>query len=167
MMLPATAAHTDADAVLSKSSRRAWAKRLRRADEVHLESTVLIGEARAARLVKGRGGWYFADDPTDVYRQDTPERAVAALVWASRRERWDVVLRLAPRRYRMGLSETQLAEAWTTGEGAAELRRARDRVAAHLGDPIQSDAHEARLDLGDGHLVRLERESGAWVVVDF
>lgn len=167
MMLPATVASVDAAALTAKPERRAWAKRLRRPEEVHPQATILIAQGVPARLVKGARGWYFADDPTDLYRQDTPEAAVAALVTATSRGRWDVLLRLAPRRYRVGLSEAQLEAAWTEGEGAAELRRARDRIAAHLGDPIPHDAHEGRLDLGEGHVVRLEREAGAWVIVDF
>lgn len=167
LLLPAAVAGVDAGAMTAKPARRAWAKRLRRPDEVHHGAAVLLAEGRAARLVKSRGGWFFAEDPTDVYRQDTPEQAIAALVWASKRARWDVLLRLAPRRYRVGLSEAQLEAAWTEGEGATELRRARDRVEGHLGDPVARDAHEARLDLGGGHAVRLERESGVWVVVDF
>jgi len=166
MMLPATVATVDTETLVAKSARKQWAKRLR-ADEVQLESTILLADGRPARLVKGQRGWFFAEDPTDIYRQDTPEHAVAALVWASRRARWDVVLRLAPRRYRVGLSEAKLQAAWTEGEGAAELRAARDRVAAHVGDPIPRDAHEARLDLGDGRVLRLEREPGGWVIVDF
>ncbi len=167
VMLPATVAGVDAETMTAKAARRGWAKRLRRPDEVHQGAVVLLADGRAARLVKSRGGWFFAEDPTDVYRQDTPEQAIAALVWASKRGRWDVLLRLAPRRYRVGLSEAQLEAAWTEGDGAAVLRRARDRVEGHLGDPIARDAHEARLDLGGGHAVRLERESGLWVVVDF
>lgn len=167
LLVPAAAAGVDATAMTAKSARRAWSKRLRRPSEVHHAATLLLAEGRAARLTKSPAGWFFAEDPTDVYRQDTPEQAIAALVWASKRGRWDVLLRLAPRRYRVGLSEAQLESAWTEGEGATELRRARDRVEGHLGDPIARDAHEARLDLGGGHAVLLERESGAWVVVDF
>jgi hypothetical protein len=166
MLLPATIASVDTQSLLAADGRKQRAKRLR-ADEVHLQATILLADGRPARLVKRKGGWFFAEDPTDVYRQETPEDAVAALVWASRRGRWDVLLRLAPRRYRVGLSEAKLEAAWTEGEGATELRAARDRVAAHLGDPIPRDAHEARLDLGDGRVLRLEREAGAWVIVDF
>jgi len=166
MLLPGTAATVDMQALVTESGRKQRAKRLR-ADEVHLEATILLADGRPARLVRGARGWFFAEDPTDVYRQDTPEHAVAALVWASRRGRWDVIVGLAPRRYRVGLSEAKLEAAWTEGDGAAELRAARDRVAAHLGDPIPRDAHEARLDLGDGRVLRLEREAGTWVIVDF
>jgi hypothetical protein len=165
--IPAARAGVDTAMLVDKSARRDHAKRLRRAREVQLEATAVLSDGRVLRLEKHRGRWYLADDPSDLYRQDTPSRALAALVLATQRGRWDVVLQLAPRRYRVGLSAAQLEEAWTTGDGAAELRRARDRLARHLGDPIAEDAHEAVLDLGDGHVARLEREAGVWVVVDF
>lgn len=165
--IPAARAAVDTAALIDKAARRDNAKRLRRAREVQVEATAVLSDGRVLRLVKARGRWYLADDPSDVFRQDTPSRALAALVLATQRGRWDVVLQLAPRRYRVGLSAEQLEQAWTTGDGAAELRRARDRLAAHLGDPVAEDAHEAVLDLGDGHVARLEREAGLWVVVDF
>lgn len=165
--IPAARAGVDVNALVDKAKRRETSKRLRRPRDVQLDVTGVLEDGRVVRLVRERGRWYLAEDPSDIYRQDSPAQALAALVLATRRGRWDVVLQLAPRRYRVGLSAEQLEAAWTTGEGATELRRARDRLAAHLGDPVAEDAHEAVLDLGEGHAARLEREAGVWVVVDF
>ncbi|MBC8074170.1 MAG: hypothetical protein IAG13_37970 [Deltaproteobacteria bacterium] len=151
----------------SDRGKRSLADRVRRPREVHPEAAVLVTRDLAATAVRTRQGWRFAEDPSDVYAQRTPEQALRALVWATRNERWDVVLRLAPRRYRIGLSEEDLAAAWTQGEQAATLRAARDRIAAQLGTPVPHDDHEAKLELGGTHAVRLEREGDAWVVVDF
>ncbi|MFY0541764.1 hypothetical protein [Nannocystis pusilla] len=112
-------------------------------------------------------GWVFAEDPTLVYDQSTPRAALRSLVRASLQRRWDVLLGLAPERYRLGLSEDDLRAAWTEGEHADALQTARDRLAARLGDPIVADAHEAVLDLGNAEVARLEREGTRWVVVDF
>jgi hypothetical protein len=57
--------------------------------------------------------------------------------------------------------------AWTEGQQGDALCAARDRLAAHLADPIAADADEAALDMGQGHVARLEREGDRWVVVEF
>ncbi len=166
-VVPGARAGVDTGVWSRDRRRKGTAAALRRPREIHPESTVLITRDLPADLVWTSEGWRFADDPSDAYSQRTPEQAVRALVWATRNERWDVVLRLAPRRYRIGLSEEDLAAAWTEGEQAATLRAARDRIAEHLGDPVPHDDHEAKLDLGGAHAVRLEREGDVWVVVDF
>jgi len=152
---------------LAGAKKSAWSRRLRKPKEIRPDAVVMLTPDHPVRAVWTAQGWRFADDPTALFAQDTPAHALRALVLASKHARWDVLLRLAPRRYRIGLAESDLRAAWTEGEHAAALRRARDRVAAHLGDPIAADEHEARLDLGEGHVVRLEREGDAWVIVDF
>jgi hypothetical protein len=164
---PGVRAAVDMHALTEGSGRAAWGKRLRKPKEIRPDAVVMLTADHPVRAVWTAQGWRFADDPTAVYAQDTPAHALRALVLASLHERWDVLLRLAPRRYRIGLAEADLRAAWSEGEHAAALRRARDRVKAHLGDPIAADEHEARLDLGEGHVVRLEREGDAWVIVDF
>ncbi|MBX7081831.1 MAG: hypothetical protein K1X88_21685 [Nannocystaceae bacterium] len=165
-VLPGARGTLDRAALLGPN-KRAWARRLARPRAVLGEADVLLAEGLSLRVVSTPQGWRLGADPTDLYAQDTPEAAIAALVRASRRGRWDVLLRLAPRRYRVGLSAEDLQAAWTEGEQAAQLAAARDRLAAHVGDPVPHDDHEARLELGGGHAVRLEREDGAWVIVDF
>ncbi len=156
----------DLDA-LRGATKQTWSRRLRKPKEIRPDAVAMLTADHPVHVVWTSQGWRFAEDPTALYAQDTPAHALRALVLASKRGRWDVLLRLAPRRYRIGLAESDLRAAWTEGEHAAALRRARDRVATHLGDPIAADEHEARLDLGDGHVVRLEREGDAWVIVDF
>lgn len=149
------------------TARRSWSKALADPQQVRPEAIVFLGFDRPVRVVLTDKGWRFAEDPTDIYAQATPRQALSALVVASRNQRWDVMVRLAPRRYRIGLSEGDLEKAWTKGEHAEALAAARDRLAEHLADPVVADAHEAVLDMGDGHVARLEREHDRWVVVDF
>jgi hypothetical protein len=146
---------------------RGWAGTLADPDLVRPEAMVFLAPDTPVAVVRTSSGWSFAEDPTDLYSQDTPRRALRALVQASRMERWDVLLGLAPRRYRIGMSEEDLERAWTKGDQGEALRAARDRLADHLADPIVSDAHEAVLDMGEGNVARLEREGRLWVVVDF
>jgi hypothetical protein len=157
----------DTDAMLEGTARRAWTKALADPQTVRPEATVLLGPEAPVTVVWTDEGWRFAEDPTDVYAQRTPRQALRALVRATRAGRWDVLLRLAPRRYRLGLSEDDLRVAWTEGEQGSALRAARDRLGTHLAGPILADADEAALDMGQGHVARLEREGDRWVVVEF
>jgi hypothetical protein len=157
----------DTDAMLTGTARRSWAKALADPQVVRPEAVVFLGPEEPTNVVWTEEGWRFAEDPTDVYAQRTPRQALRALVRATRAGRWDVLLQLAPRRYRLGLSEDDLRAAWTEGEQGSALRAARDRLATHLADPIVADADEASLDMGHGHVARLEREGDRWVVVEF
>ena len=166
-LVPGVAASTQVEVMLTGTARKSWSQSLAKPQEVSPRAVVFVEPSRPVAVVWTEGGWRFADDPNDVYAQDTPHQALAALVRASRAERWDVLLQLAPQRYRTGLSVEDLEAAWTGGEHGAALREARDRLATHLAGPIAADEHEAALDLGDGHVARLEREGDRWVVVDF
>lgn len=158
----------DYAAILADKQRRAdWARRLGKPDAIRPDATLFVAEDQPLAVVWTGQAWVFAEDPTVVYDQSSPRAALRSLVRASTMERWDVLLGLAPERYRLGLSEDDLRRAWTEGEYAAALRASRDLLRQHLADPIVSDAHEAVLDLGDGESAHLEREGTRWVIVDF
>lgn len=166
-VVPGARAQVDVGAMLAPEVRRTWAKALDDPQAVHPEAIVFLGPEQPVAVVWTEEGWRFAEDPTDVYAQRTPRQALRALVRATRAGRWDIVLALAPRRYRLGLSEEDLRLAWTEGEHGEALRVGRDRLAEHLTDPIVADADEASLDMGQGNVARLEREGDRWVVVEF
>ena len=158
----------DYTAILSDKQRRFdWAQRIAKPDVVRPTALVFVrADQPLATIWTGRA-WVFAEDPTVVYDQSSPRAALRSLVRASQMERWDVLLGLAPERYRLGLSEDDLRRAWSEGEYASALKAARERLVRHLAAPISADAHEAVLDLGDGEAAHLEREGPRWVVVDF
>ena len=164
---PGMRARLDAPAMLGEGARGPWKAALKKPQAVEPSAVVFLTPEFPVEVVQTAHGWRFAEDPTDVYAHDTPRHALRALVWATRAQRWDVVLALAPKRYRMGLSEDDLRIAWTEGEYADVLSAARDAVAAHLADAIVADTHEATLVVGPGHMVHLEREGDQWVIVDF
>ncbi|MEM6993236.1 MAG: hypothetical protein AAF721_22175 [Myxococcota bacterium] len=166
-IVPGATASTDLEAMMAGTASKTWSKTLAKPTDVSPRAVVFVEPGRPVAVVWTDNGWRFAEDPTDVYSQDTPRQALLALVRASRRGRWDVLLRLAPQRYRTGLSVEDLERAWTEGEHAAALKKARDHLADRVAGPIFADAHEASLDLGDGKVARLEREGARWVVVDF
>lgn len=166
-VLPAQRAWVHWDAVMDPERRAGTARDLRGGRPVEMRTTIWLGAELPARAVRTDEGWRFAEDPTQLFSANTPRGALRALVWASRAGRYDVLVSLAPRRYRIGLSAEQLEAAWTKGPLAADLRARRDRLAEHLGDPLVQDDHGALLDMGDAGRVHLEREGTRWVVVDF
>lgn len=160
--------HVDLDALHEDSAgRKRWGRALARPEQTRVEALVFLAPDYPVTVVLTEQGWRFAEDPTDVYAQGTPRQALRSLVWATKMKRWDVLVALAPKRYRMGMTARDLATAWTEGEYAQVLQAARDEVAAHLADPVVSDAHEAVLRIDEDHVVRLEREGDRWVIVDF
>ncbi|MCA9638388.1 MAG: hypothetical protein KC420_20300 [Myxococcales bacterium] len=166
MVVPVARPRVDLER-LEGEGARSWAKALSKPVEVRAEATLFVAADRPVEIVQGERGWLFAEDPFDRWDQSTPRATLRTLVRASQERRWDVLLGLAPRRYRVGLSVADLERAWTEGEHAEALRNARERLRAHLADPIRVDTHEAALDLGEGRFARLEREGDRWVVVDF
>jgi hypothetical protein len=164
-VLPATRSRIDYEQLLDESG--AWSARLSRPTGARPEALIFLANDDVVQVVWTDDGWRFASDPTAYFGQSTPREALRSLVRASRESRWDVMLNLAPRRYRMGLSAEDLATAWTEGPQAQVLQEARDRLAERLSGTIRADAHQAILDLGDGEFARLEREKDRWVVVDF
>jgi len=164
-VLPATRSRVDYETLLEDESE--WADRLSQPTGARPEALLYLGNDDLVEVVWTDAGWRFASDPTDYFGQSTPREALRSLVRASREGRWDVMLDLAPRRYRMGLSEEDLERAWTDGPQAEMLQEARDRLSSRLSGTIRADAHQAILDLGDGEFARLEREKDRWVVVDF
>ncbi len=159
----------DYAAILADASARSrWSGALAKPVEARAEATVMLTPEHPVRAVEdGSAGWSFAEDPTVLYSQTTPRAALRSFVKASRMSRWDVLLELAPERYRIDLSEDELRAAWTEGEYSKDLQSRRDRLAGHLADPIVSDSHMATLRLDDGDFALLEREGHRWVVVDF
>jgi hypothetical protein len=164
-VLPGSRARLDYDALLAEEAQ--WGQRLTRPTGARPEAIVHLANDEVIEAVWTDKGWRFAGDPTLYFGQATPRDALRSLVRASREGRWDVMLNLAPRRYRIGLSEEDLQKAWTEGPQAESLQQARDRLAERLSGTLRADAHQAILDLGDGEFARLEREKDRWVVVDF
>lgn len=164
-VLPGSRARLDYEALLADEAQ--WGKRIARPTGARPEAILHLANDEVVEVVWTDKGWRFTSDPTVYFGQATPRDALRSLVRASREGRWDVMLNLAPRRYRIGLSEEDLRKAWTEGPQAQTLQQARDRLAERLSSTIRADAHQAILDLGDGEFARLEREKDRWVVVDF
>ncbi len=114
-------------------------------------------------LVLEQGRWRV-DGPTfDPWGQGTPRAALRTFVRALEAKRYDVLLRLSPRRYRGGLTADRLRRYWEEErreDGPALLARLRAGLAA----PLVETGDEARLPLGLEREARLIREDGLWRV---
>ncbi len=144
-----------------------WAEALRAPVAARPEGVIELGGGDVIDVVWTDDGWRFSSDPTDLYAQSTPREALRTFVRAVQNERWDVLVELAPERYRVGLAEEDLQAAWSEGPQSEALREALNRLEKGLSGPIEEDAHQAILRLDDGHVARLEREGERWVVVEF
>lgn len=157
----------DLEALADEEAAEIWAAALRRPVAARPEALVGVGDVGRVAAVWTDAGWRFTEDPTDFYGQATPRQALRSFVRATHNGRWDVLIELAPLRYRVGLDAQDLEAAWSEGEYAEELAEARDRLERGLDGPMYRDAHEATLPLDDEHRARLELEGSRWVVVDF
>ena len=130
---------------------------------VELRAEVELGDGERLALVQEPEGWRFAKDPLDLYPQRAPDEALRSFVRAVERKRWEVVLRFIPQRFRSTITADSLKERWE-GAGAGELKAQLVVVKAHLDEPMELAADEARLPVGERKQVKLVREEGVWRV---
>ncbi|MEE9383469.1 MAG: hypothetical protein V3V08_08660 [Nannocystaceae bacterium] len=165
-VLPGYRAWVDGNSVLAPGSRDAWAADLRAA-EATPGALLFLAPDRPVAAVRVLAGWRFDSDPSAYYGQRTPRQALASFVLATLNRRWDVVLELAPSRFRSGLAEADLASMWDASPRGDELRASRDRLRRNLHGVLHIDAHHAVLRSEGEAIARLEREGERWVVADF
>ena len=116
-------------------------------------------------LVLEQGRWRVDGPAFDAWAQETPRATLRSLVRALEGKRYDILLRLSPRRYRGALTADRLRRYWEVErreDGPALLGRLR----AALSTPIVESGDEAHLPLGSEHEVRFVREDGLWRVDD-
>jgi hypothetical protein len=116
-------------------------------------------------LVLEQGRWRIDGPAFDPWGQETPRAALRTLIRALDGKRYDILLRLSPRRYRGALTADKLRRYWEAErreDGPALLGRLRGA----LSRPIVESGDEAHLSLGPEHEVRFVREDGLWRVDD-
>lgn len=129
-----------------------------------------LGSGETLTLYYEGGQWRLDPSALEFYGQHTPRQALRSFVRAMERQRWDVLLRLAPRRVAEGLTTEQLREAWGRREADAaqqtldQLRRELDRDRA-----IEVVGDRATMTYGTGgaHTAQLVREDGLWKIERF
>jgi len=146
---------------------RAAARRLRdgaRGGVVRAEVELDLGERLS--LVEDAGTFKVDGPAYDPYRQTSPRDALRSFIRALEDRRWDVVIRLAPRRRRTGLDAEKMRAFW---EGSQKQENAilLEALRAAVANPIVDLGEEAAMPYGQsGQEVRFVREDGQWCIED-
>jgi hypothetical protein len=146
-------AELGADVRALRGSADRWAGRV---------EVALPGDDRVA-LVREGGSWRLEDRPLDPYGQNTPRAALRAFVRAVEARRYDVLMRLAPVRFRGGLSTAKLRAFWE-GDQAGPNRPLLRELRLNLTSPIFEEGDEAFMTYGSNRQVRFVREEGSWCI---
>src|SRR5690606_30632553 len=117
------------------------------------------------RLVQEDGEWRIASNPIDFYSQATPRDALRSFVRAYELERWDVMLRFVPSKYRERMTVDKMREQFK-GSQRAEIESMMNMIRANLDEPITDKGNEARMPYGDRFEVKFVLEEGKWKIQD-
>ena len=123
-----------------------------------------LADGETLPLVQEGGGWRIDAPPLDPWPRRTPRAALRSFVRALAERRYDILVRLAPARYRVGLTAEKVRQMWE-GERKAENQKLLSELRANLDAPIVELGDEAHMPYGE-HEVRFLREDGAWTIAD-
>jgi hypothetical protein len=115
-------------------------------------------------LVLEAGRWRIDGPPPDPWGQRTPRAALRTFVRALGARRYDIVLRLVPRRHRVDLTADKLRQYWEARPD--ETRALLTRLQAALAAPIVESGDEAHMPYGPEQEVFFVREDGIWRIED-
>jgi hypothetical protein len=123
-------------------------------------TVTLPGEERVSLSREG-GGWRLDAPPLDPYGQASPRAALRSFVRAVENKRYDVLLRLAPARFRATITTDKLRAFWE-GPASAQNRGFLRELRLNLYARIAEEGEEAFMTYGSGRQVRFVREEGLW-----
>jgi hypothetical protein len=128
---------------------------------MRLEVRLKLGEVVA--MVREDGQWRIEGEVFDPWGQGSPRAALRTFLRALDERRYDILLRLAPARYRGDLSADKLRQYWEEerkDERLPLLARLRAAVLA----PIVETGDEAHMPYGPDQEAHFVREDGRWKV---
>jgi hypothetical protein len=135
-----------------------------RAIEIRAEFSYGYGDTM--RLVQEDGTWRIASNPLEFYSQATPRDALRSFIRAYHLQRWDVMLRFVPTRYKERMTVEQLRTQFA-GSQRGEIAAMIKTIEANLDAPItEKGKAEARMAYGERGEVKLTLEDGLWKVQD-
>jgi hypothetical protein len=145
------ASELTADARSLRESADRWGGRV---------TVALPGDDRVS-LSRESGAWRIDAPPLDPYGQSTPRAALRSFVRAVENRRYDVLVRLAPARFRSTITAEKLKAFWEGAQGAPERAFLRE-LRLNLYARIAEEGEEAFMTYGTGRQVRFVREEGLW-----
>jgi hypothetical protein len=125
---------------------------------------VQLAQGEVLALVLEAGGWRVDGPMPEPWGQRTPRAALRTFVRALGERRYDVVLRLVPRRHRADLTADKLRQYWDAHK--EEARGLLSRLHAAIGAPIVEAGDEAHMPYGPEQEVVFVREDGVWRIED-
>lgn len=117
------------------------------------------------RLVQEGGTWRIASNPLAFYDQTTPRAALRSFIRAYRLERWDVMLRFVPDKYREKMDVEKMKTQFQ-GPNHEQMEVLMNMIEANIDEPIDPKGNEARMAYGERYEVKFVREDGAWKIKD-
>jgi len=123
-----------------------------------------LAQGDAVSLVLEAGRWRVDGPAPDPWGQRTPRAALRTFVRALGERRYDIALRLVPRRHRVDLTADKLRQYWEAHQD--ETRGLLSRLQAALGAPIVESGDEAHMPYGPEQEVVFVREDGVWRIED-
>jgi hypothetical protein len=125
---------------------------------------VQLAQGETLSLVLEGGRWRVDGPAPEPWGQRTPRAALRTFVRALGERRYDVVLRLAPRRHRADLTAEKLRQYWEAH--ADETKAMLARLQAALAAPIIESGDEAHMPYGPDLEMVFVREDGVWRIED-
>ena len=149
--MEAAAADTRTAGRALRENAAAWAAR----------AEVLLGEGERVSLVREGGTWRLETPPFEPFGQDTPRAALRAFIHAVESTRYDILMELAPARYRADITTEKLRVFWES-QGPEKKRSMLSGLRLALERRIIEEGDEAYLVYDGGRQVRFIREEGLW-----
>jgi hypothetical protein len=122
---------------------------------------VVVGGDERLTLVREGSAWRLDRPPFDPFGQGTPRSALRTFIRAIEGRHWEVLVELAPARYRGEITPAKVRSYWEA-QGDERTRTLLRDLRLALDAPILEEGDEALLRYGSGRQVRFVREEGAW-----
>jgi hypothetical protein len=132
-----------------------------------ITTKVPIGEQDTVEYVERDGAVRIVLSSLDIYSQSSPTLALNSFVRAVKGHRYDVLLRLAPKADRAGLTEQSLAEVFEGPERANIAALVRSIELSLPSGRLDVQGNRATFDLGAGSELVLVSQDGAWTLEDY
>jgi hypothetical protein len=117
------------------------------------------------RLVQEDGHWKIATNPLGFYDQSSPKSALRSFIRAYRLDRWDMMLRFVPNKYRERMDAAKM-KAQFTGPSKDSMETLMNTLEANVDEPIIERGNDARMNYGDRYEVKFVKEDGVWKLGD-